>query len=82
MKFNDKDIDKKAEDINLKVYDPREATREISEYFGGSSITKYHPQVLKLISDYMTRNADALSTPLLEVVVFGNGERRKFLQYR
>ena len=80
MKFNDKDIDKKAEDINLKVYDPREATREISEYFGGSGITKYHPQVLKLISDYMTRNADALSTPLLEIVVFGNGERRKFLQ--
>lgn len=80
MKFNDKDIDKKAEDINLKVYDPREATREISEYFGGTGITKHHPQVLKLISDYMTRNADALSTPLLEVVVFGNGERRKFLQ--
>lgn len=80
MKFNDKDIEKKSSDINLKVYDPKEATREIYEFFGGKNITKSHPQVLRLIADYMTRNADALATPLLELVVFGNGERRKFMQ--
>ena len=40
MKFNDKDIEKKSSDINLKVYDPKEATREIYEFFGGKNDKK------------------------------------------
>ena len=52
---------------------------DIDKYFGSDSIKKYNSAVLKCIKDYTSKNYDALTSPMLEVIVFGDVERKKFI---
>lgn len=53
---------------------------DIDNYFGGKNILKHNTEVLNCIKDYASRNIDALSSPMLDIIVFGDTERKKFIQ--
>lgn len=78
------DYNKEYKDIreHLKFYSEANngLTYDIDTYFGGKTITKYNSEVLRCIKDYTTNNLEALSTPLLELIVFGDYERSKFIK--
>lgn len=52
---------------------------DIDKYFGGKEITKRNQAVLACIKDYSSKNYEALTTPMLEIIVFGDVERKKFV---
>ena len=53
---------------------------DIDKYFGSSNITKRNQAVLNCIRDYTSRNYQVLTSPMLEILVFGDIEKRKFIQ--